>query len=168
MRDTHQPFQMALSATFRSMRATKGKSLSTVTVPKWCVTIPAHLARVKHLAASRAHETSCMKHFAAAQNFAVQIFIALPSNRARQNARQSAQDEHAGTRCRSKEDPVPTYEIVYLDDDGKLAFKFAAECEDEKGAKIMAHAMKEREYKRFEVWDDKSALVYCRPASPNL
>ncbi len=57
-----------------------------------------------------------------------------------------------------------TYEIVYLDADGKLAFKFAAKCDDAKHAKILAHAMKSREHKRFEVWQDK-ALVYQRPAS---
>ncbi len=79
-----------------------------------------------------------------------------------------AKDLRAGTRCRSKEDPVPNYEIVYLDSDGKLAFKFATKCDDEKGAKILAHAMKQREHARFEVWDDKSALVYCRPASLGL
>jgi hypothetical protein len=62
---------------------------------------------------------------------------------------------------------VPNYEIVYLDDDGKLAFKFATACEDEKGAKILAHAMKQREHKRFEVWDEKAALVYARPTNPS-
>src|SRR4030081_2153861 len=48
-----------------------------------------------------------------------------------------------------KEDPVPNYEIVYLDGEGKLAFKFATTCDNEKGAKILAHAMKRREHKRF-------------------
>ena len=61
---------------------------------------------------------------------------------------------------------MPNYEIVYLDSEGKLAFKFAAECDDAKRAKILAHAMKEREHKRFEVWDDKAALVYARPSNP--
>ena len=61
---------------------------------------------------------------------------------------------------------MPNYEIVYLDDAGKLSFKFATTCDDEKRAKILAHAMKEREHKRMEVWDDKAALVYCRPANP--
>jgi hypothetical protein len=59
---------------------------------------------------------------------------------------------------------VPNYEIVYLDGEGKLAFKFAATCDDEKSAKILAHAMKQSEHKRFEVWDEKAALVYARPA----
>lgn len=58
---------------------------------------------------------------------------------------------------------MPNYEIVYMDEDGKLAFKFATRCDDEKRAKILAHAMKERDYKSFEVWHDK-ALVYCRPS----
>jgi hypothetical protein len=61
---------------------------------------------------------------------------------------------------------VPNYEIVYLDGEGKLALKFATTCDDEKGAKILAHAMKQREHKRFEVWDEKAALVYARPANP--
>ena len=60
---------------------------------------------------------------------------------------------------------MPNYEIVYLDDDGKLAFKFATRCDDEKRARILAHAMKEPEHKRLEVWTDNS-LVYCRPANP--
>jgi len=64
----------------------------------------------------------------------------------------------------SKENAVPNYEIVYLDDDGKLAFKFATKCDDEKRAKILAHAMKEREHKRLEIWNDNS-LVYCRPSN---
>jgi hypothetical protein len=62
---------------------------------------------------------------------------------------------------------VPNYEIVYLDGEGKLAFKFATTCDNEKGAKILAHAMKQREHKRFEVWDEKAALVYARPANPS-
>jgi hypothetical protein len=60
---------------------------------------------------------------------------------------------------------VPNYEIVYLDGDGKLAFKFATTCDDEKCAKILAHAMKQSEHKRFEVWDEKAALVYARPSA---
>ena len=61
---------------------------------------------------------------------------------------------------------MPNYEIVYLDANGKLAFKFDAKCGDATRAKILAHAMKNREHKRFEVWEDK-ALVYRRPNSPN-
>lgn len=60
---------------------------------------------------------------------------------------------------------MPNFEIVYLDDDGRLAFKFATVCDDEMRAKILAHAMKEPQHKRFEVWDDTSALVYCRPVN---
>jgi hypothetical protein len=70
-----------------------------------------------------------------------------------------------GTRCARRRNPVPNYEIVYLNDDGKLAFKFATKCDDEKRAKILAHAMKEREHKRLEIWEDTS-LVYCRPTKP--
>ena len=61
---------------------------------------------------------------------------------------------------------MPNYEIVYLDGEGRLAFKFATTCDDEKCAKILAHAMKRSEHKRFEVWDDSAALVYARPAGP--
>jgi hypothetical protein len=61
---------------------------------------------------------------------------------------------------------VPNYEIVYLDGEGKLAFRFAATCDDERCAKILAHAMKRNEHKRFEVWDESAALVYARPAGP--
>ena len=60
---------------------------------------------------------------------------------------------------------MPSYEIVYLDGDGRLAFKFATTCDDEKCAKVLAHAMKQSEHKRFEVWDEKAALVYARPAA---
>ena len=59
---------------------------------------------------------------------------------------------------------MPSYDICYLDADGKLAFKFAAHCTDEKRAKILAHAMKQPEHKRIEVWDEKT-LVYERPGS---
>ncbi|MBV9330312.1 MAG: hypothetical protein JOZ55_02040 [Alphaproteobacteria bacterium] len=60
---------------------------------------------------------------------------------------------------------MPNYEIVYLDEDGRLTFKFSTACDNEMRAKILAHAMKERQHKRLEVWNADSALVYCRPAN---
>jgi hypothetical protein len=57
---------------------------------------------------------------------------------------------------------MPSYEICYLNEDGSLACTLSALCDDDKRAKILAHAMKLSEYKRFEVWADKT-LVYARP-----
>ncbi len=60
---------------------------------------------------------------------------------------------------------MPDYEICYLKDDGSLAGKFAASCDTEMQAKILAHAMKLDPSHRIEVWDG-SALVYRRPEPP--
>ena len=57
---------------------------------------------------------------------------------------------------------MPSYEICYLNRDGSLACKFSACCDDDLRAKVLAHAMKLDEYKRFEVWTDRT-LVYERP-----
>src|ERR1700722_17800576 len=57
---------------------------------------------------------------------------------------------------------MPSYEICYLNDDGTLACTLAAMCSDEMRAKALAQAMKLSEYKRFEVWEDRT-LVYERP-----
>ena len=57
---------------------------------------------------------------------------------------------------------MPDYEICYLKNDGTLAGKFAASCDSEMQAKILAHAMKLDPAHRIEVWDG-SALVYQRP-----
>ncbi len=59
-----------------------------------------------------------------------------------------------------------SYEICFLDDDGNLAFKFAARCVDATRAKVLAHAMKQPRHKRIEVWDD-ATLVYERPTRAN-
>jgi hypothetical protein len=37
---------------------------------------------------------------------------------------------------------MPAYEICYLDTDGALTYKFAADCTDDSRAKVLAHAMK--------------------------
>ena len=60
---------------------------------------------------------------------------------------------------------MPDYEICYLKNDGSLAGKFAASCETEMQAKILAHAMRLDTARRIEVWDGNQ-LVYQRPESP--
>lgn len=57
---------------------------------------------------------------------------------------------------------MPNFEICYLDGDGSLACSFSAMCASETQAKVLAHAMKLRDYKKFEVWRDRT-LVYQRP-----
>ncbi|HEY3638570.1 MAG TPA: hypothetical protein VGK90_10505 [Rhizomicrobium sp.] len=57
---------------------------------------------------------------------------------------------------------MPNFEICYLDDEGSLACSFSALCESETQAKVLAHAMKLRDYKMFEVWRDRT-LIYQRP-----
>ena len=57
---------------------------------------------------------------------------------------------------------MPSYEICYLNADGSLACTLSAMCDDDMRAKVLAHAMKLSEYKRFEVWAEKT-LVYERP-----
>jgi hypothetical protein len=60
------------------------------------------------------------------------------------------------------EPAMPNYEINYLHDDGSLACKFEAQCEDDTHAKVLAHAMKDHDHKGLEVWNGTS-LVYQRP-----
>jgi hypothetical protein len=57
---------------------------------------------------------------------------------------------------------MPSYDICYLNADGTLACSLSANCPDDTRAKVLAHAMKLSEYKRFEVWMDRT-LVYERP-----
>jgi hypothetical protein len=57
---------------------------------------------------------------------------------------------------------MPSFEFCYLHADGSLACTLAACCADEKQAKVLAHAMKLSDTKRFEVWLDEK-LVYARP-----
>jgi hypothetical protein len=61
---------------------------------------------------------------------------------------------------------MPEYDICYLNQDGKLSYKFSATCDDDKRAKVLAHAMKRPECVRLEVWNDGS-LVYKRPQNPS-
>jgi hypothetical protein len=61
-----------------------------------------------------------------------------------------------------QEETMPSFEICYLDTDGSLACTFSALCASETHAKVLAHAMKLSDYKKFEVWQDRT-LVYERP-----
>ena len=54
------------------------------------------------------------------------------------------------------------YDICYLNDDGTLRAKVAAECASDMQAKVMAHALMAAGSKRIEVWDG-ATLVYERP-----
>ena len=58
---------------------------------------------------------------------------------------------------------MPAYEICYLDHDGALTYKFAADCADDNRAKVLAHAMKLPSAKRLEVWSGET-LIYARSA----
>ncbi len=57
---------------------------------------------------------------------------------------------------------MPNYEICYLDNLGHLTGELCAVCQDDKRAKILAHAMKLPDCKRFEVWKDE-VRIYQRP-----
>jgi hypothetical protein len=57
---------------------------------------------------------------------------------------------------------MPSYEICYLNADGTLDAKVAAECDNDLHAKVLAHAMKKKGLKRIKVWDGNH-LVYERP-----
>ena len=57
---------------------------------------------------------------------------------------------------------MPSYDIRFLNDDGTLAAAVAAECANETKAKVLAHAMKNKDHARLEVWDGET-LVYERP-----
>ena len=58
---------------------------------------------------------------------------------------------------------MPAYEICYLDTDGALTYKFAADCADDGRAKVLAHAMKLPSAKKLEVWSGEK-LIYARPS----
>ena len=60
---------------------------------------------------------------------------------------------------------MPSYEIYYMNDDGTLDARVAAECGDDRQAKVLAHAMKKRGFKRIKVWEGDT-LVYERPHRP--
>jgi len=58
---------------------------------------------------------------------------------------------------------MPAYEICYLNGEGALAYKFAADCDNDNRAKVLAHAMKLPSTKRLEVWSGET-LIYARPS----
>lgn len=57
---------------------------------------------------------------------------------------------------------MPSYDIRYLNEDGTLKAKVAAECDNDVHAKVMAHALMAAGTKRIEVWDGRT-LIYERP-----
>lgn len=67
-----------------------------------------------------------------------------------------------GAQSVRREDTMPSYEIYYRDQGGRLVEKFSVHCASSKQAKIMAHAMKAHPFAEIEVWLD-DALVYERP-----
>ncbi|MGA7710420.1 MAG: hypothetical protein WCA81_00840 [Rhizomicrobium sp.] len=60
---------------------------------------------------------------------------------------------------------MPSYEICYLNADGTLDAKVAAECDNDLQAKVLAHAMKNKGLKRIRVRNGDH-LVYERPHEP--
>ena len=60
---------------------------------------------------------------------------------------------------------MPVYDICYLHQSGALNSQYSAICESDMQAKTLAHAMKQPDFKRFEVWTGE-ALVYQRPQHP--
>ena len=46
---------------------------------------------------------------------------------------------------------MPHYEINYLHEDGSLACKFQAQCDDDIHAKVLAHAMKDHDHNMLMV-----------------
>jgi hypothetical protein len=74
-------------------------------------------------------------------------------------------NEQGGIELLHQENAMPAYEIVYLNDDGSLAAKFAAQCHGDTQAKVLAHAMKMDGTRQIEVWNGKT-LIYTRPQRP--
>jgi len=57
---------------------------------------------------------------------------------------------------------MPAYQIAYFDNNGALKHQFSANCDDDKRAKIIAHAMRVSGTKGMEVWS-RGKLIYIRP-----
>jgi hypothetical protein len=64
---------------------------------------------------------------------------------------------------RFSEPIMPAYEICYLDEEGALTYKFTADCDDDRRAKVLAHAMKLPSARKLEVWSGEM-LIYTRPS----
>jgi hypothetical protein len=60
---------------------------------------------------------------------------------------------------------MPAYHIRYLDGEGTLAHTFSADCDDDRKARVLAHAMKLPSAGRLEIWTS-GALVYARNVTP--
>ena len=60
---------------------------------------------------------------------------------------------------------MPSYDICYLNEDGTLTAKIAADCANDMQAKVLAHALKAEGFKRIEVWNGVT-LIYERPLGP--
>jgi hypothetical protein len=75
----------------------------------------------------------------------------------RANTKQAGQDD------KKLEASMPAYEICYLDTEGTLTYKFAADCDNDNRAKVLAHAMKLPSAKKLEVWSGET-LIYARPS----
>jgi hypothetical protein len=64
-------------------------------------------------------------------------------------------------RGRGKE-TMPSYDICYLNEDGSLNAKIAADCANDMQAKVLAHALQAKGSRRIEVWNGVT-LIYERP-----
>src|SRR5262245_24429082 len=64
--------------------------------------------------------------------------------------------------CRQRRANMPSYQIIYLDSDGRRVGSVHAECANDKHAMVLAHAMKFRQSLHLEVWE-RDTLIYCRP-----
>ena len=58
---------------------------------------------------------------------------------------------------------MPVYDICYVNVDGVLSYKYSRTCQSDVEAKIFAHAMKDPNLRRLEVWSGET-LIYQRPA----
>ena len=57
---------------------------------------------------------------------------------------------------------MPSYDICYLNEDGTLHTKIAADCDNDMQAKVLAHALQAKGSRRIEVWEGVT-LIYERP-----
>lgn len=85
------------------------------------------------------------------------LFVTRLSNAAANNgdARRAGEEEAR------RDDAMPQFDICYRDEHGSLAAKVTTPAPDAHRAKILAHALKEREHKTLEVWEGET-LVYER------
>lgn len=60
---------------------------------------------------------------------------------------------------------MPNYDIQYFNPDGSMQSRIVAQCADDREAKILAHALKDKGLKRIKVLstEDDRHLVYQRP-----